>query len=240
MKRIAWQPRTRAAELQQLLSQRLQAWREAWLPHSHDPLHIRLETFPPVDADALRLDGPQGRAWFHVSSTFAPRLGEACLSLEVDGAPDLAGEMGAQAARALQMMLYAGNASADAPASNATPGDEGLLRHGALQFLLAGLPEVLRLTVDGAWCRVHASMDATPRQSGLLSRQQALAATTVKVTGQMALGEVSLLDSLGWSIGDVLVTDAPRDSHARLMVGDASFATARLSPKAECHTLILD
>jgi hypothetical protein len=240
MMRIAWQPRTRAAKLLELLSQRLQSWREAWLPPSHEPLRMVLETRPPAGADTLSLEGTQGRTWFHASRTFASRLGEACLSLDAHLAPDLAGEMGAQAARALQMILHAGNAPIDVPASTSKPGDEGLLRHGALYFLIEGLPEPLRLTVDGAWCRAHAGAESMQMRCSLLPRQQALRGTTVQVTGQMALGEVSLLDSLSWSVGDVLVTDTPRDSRARLMVGTTAFATARLVPQANHPTLILD
>lgn len=241
MKRIAWQPRSRAVKLQQLLSQRLELWREAWLPHSHKPLRVVLESRPPADADALCLEDMQGRAWLHASKAFESRLGEACLSLDARSAPELAGELGIQAARALHVALHKGKLSETyVPASTSRPGDQGLLRHGALYFLVEGLPEPLRLTVDGAWCRAHAGAEPLPRPSDLLSRQQALAATAVQVTGQMALGEVSLLESLSWSVGDVLVTDAPYDSHARLMVGATAIATARLVPQAEHHTLILD
>jgi len=241
MRRIAWQPRSRAVKLQQLLSQRLELWREAWLPPSHPPLRVVLESQPSADADALCLDDTQGRGWFYASRAFASRLGEACLSLDAHLAPELAGELGTHAARALHVALHKGNLSqTDVPASTSRPGDESRLRHGALYFLLDGLPEPLRLIVDDAWCRANAGADPVPRQPDLLSRQQAIAATAVHVIGQMALGEVSLLESLSWSVGDVLVTDAPRNSHAHLMVGATAIATARLVPQAEHHTLILD
>lgn len=228
-------------KLQQILSQRLQLWRAAWLPPSHDPLRVVIEEKPPADADALSFDDGQGTTWFHFSSTLAARLGEACLALDAGLAPELAEEMGARATHALHSMLHSGSHShTDTPASASRHGDAGQPRHGALCFLVDGLPEPVRLIMDGAWCRAHAGVAPSPAQPDLLTRQQALAATAVEVTGEIALGDVSLLDSLTWSVGDVLVTDAPRNGHARLMVGSAAFATARLVPQAERHTLILD
>ncbi|MBD9477414.1 FliM/FliN family flagellar motor switch protein [Pseudoxanthomonas sp. PXM02] len=91
-------------------------------------------------------------------------------------------------------------------------------RHGGLLFQLKGLSGTAWIWMNQGWCEAHGPEPATRTSSVLSDRRAAIGGSALRLSAHIDLGQITLADSLGWSVGEVLLTDIPRNANVALSV----------------------
>lgn len=112
-------------------------------------------------------------------------------------------------------------------------------RHGNVGFVLAHPFPRARLFVDAAWCDEFVPVQESRRFPPLVARRSAVANVRVEAKATIELGALSIHDSLGLSVGEVLLTDTRTDAVALLSIGDRGLASGTLSNNQENRALRL-
>lgn len=123
----------------------------------------------------------------------------------------------------------------------AHPPGEAMLaeRHGNLGFALGQPLARASLFVDAGWCDKFVPVIGKGEASPLVAREAALLDTRISLSARIELGALSLQDSIGWSVGEVLVTDARADTPVQLLNAARCVATGILSNQADRRALRL-
>lgn len=120
------------------------------------------------------------------------------------------------------------------------PADADLAeRHGNVGFVLAHPFPRARLFVDADWCNEFVPIQESRKFPSLVARRSAVANIRVEAKATIELGALSIHDSLGLSVGEVLLTDARTDAAALLSVGDRGLASGTLSNNQDNRALRL-
>ena len=120
------------------------------------------------------------------------------------------------------------------------PADTDLAEHhGNVGFVLTHPLPRARLFVNAEWCDEFVPIHESGKLSPLDSRRSAIASTKVEAKATIELGALSIHDSLGLSVGEVLLTDARTDSVALLSVSNRGVASGTLSSNRDNRALRL-
>jgi len=101
-------------------------------------------------------------------------------------------------------------------------------RRGGLLFQLQGMPAGVWIWVNRAWCDANAPEPAGHTAGPLSDRRMAVAQSRLRVSAHIDVGQITLADSLAWSVGDVLLTDLPRLARVELSSNGAHVASGTL------------
>lgn len=112
-------------------------------------------------------------------------------------------------------------------------------RHGNVGFVLAHPFPRARLFVDAAWCDEFVPIRESGISPSLIGRRSAITNTRVEAKATIELGALSIHDSLGLSVGEVLLTDARTDAIALLSVSDRGVANGTLANNQDSRALRL-
>lgn len=112
-------------------------------------------------------------------------------------------------------------------------------RHGSVGFVLSHPFPRARLFVDADWCDELVPISEPKKLPSLISRRSAVANTQVEAKVTMELGALSIHDSLGLSVGEVLLADVRTDAAALLSIGERSLASGTLSNNQDNRALRL-
>jgi len=112
-------------------------------------------------------------------------------------------------------------------------------RHGALGFVAGHPLPRIHLFVDAGWCKAFMTPASEVERAPLVTRQAALAQSSVSLDARLTLGDLSLQESLGWSVGEVLVTDARSSTPVELFCADRSVASGTLAHQVNQRALRL-
>jgi hypothetical protein len=111
----------------------------------------------------------------------------------------------------------------DAPSEASLSG-----RHGAIELSLRQPLANARLVLDVAWCDRFIPLVPWRQSRPLSTRKSAVGGARVGVVARVDLGLLSLSDSIGLKVGEVLVADAKPDAAIRLFCADRHVATGDL------------
>jgi len=120
------------------------------------------------------------------------------------------------------------------------PADTDLAEHhGNVGFVLTHPLPRARLFVNAEWCDEFVPIHESGKLPPLDGRRSAIASTRVEAKATIELGALSIHDSLGLSVGEVLLTDARTDSVALLSVSNRGVASVTLSSSQDNRALRL-
>jgi hypothetical protein len=112
-------------------------------------------------------------------------------------------------------------------------------RHGNVGFVLAQPFPRARLFMDAGWCDEFVPIQESRKLPPLSGRRSAIADIRVEAKATIELGALSIHDSLGLSVGEVLLTDARTDAVALLSVGDRGVASGTLTNSQDSRAMCL-
>jgi hypothetical protein len=230
MKRIGWQRKDRIEQLEALLNRRLAHWRGEWLGEGSADLEL-VRSAPNAVAlgGGRRFANGEAVAWFQFGKNLERMLGCDALRLEAAQREDFVREIGVRCLGQLLAALFGDEQALANSCEETKVAAESDPRFGALDFEVIGLPGKLTMTVNRAWCDLHAATpDRDSHAVGLSNRRQALGGTPVVMTVSLPLGEIPLVDSLSWRVGEVLVTEAAVNPIVNLESGHSQVAKGRL------------
>jgi len=246
MERIGWQGATRTRLLKERLGQGLAHWREGWGVEQWRQAGVEVEcaeqcSRPAGERQCWLLESGDAAMWVEGPASIGPAL--ASHALRVDGSPAnaLVHGVGKRCFFDLCSTLW-GKDGAPSPVRSAPPGErEAASRHGGLGFRIAGIPENLTITVNRAWCQLHAStLPNEGRPSAMVERRVALGSTRIAITAAIELGEIQLLDSLEWKVGEILLADVPHDPKVILATPAGRIAKGSLCRGRSTRAVVLD
>lgn len=184
-----------------------------------------------------QLHSPEASLWLEASKDAVAALATGALRVEDPSGP-LAQAIGVACLSDLMTTLW-GGPSEGAPQPCSAPGDECRNpRYGGLEFSVTGLPIEIRVLTDRGWCESVVPFESWPRPA-LTHRRQAIGATRVSLKATVELGEIPLLDSMDWRLGELLVTDATPIQSVSLMLADKPVRTGVLSKHPSARALAI-
>lgn len=245
MKRIGWQGVSRANALGALLKGRLDHWRDGWLQEQWSEASVlRCDPLGMPEMTASRccwkmeVDG--AALWFEADASTAMKLGSGALKLDGSADDSLAEAVGGSCFSSLCADLWGGT-DTDAPVlSEPIDIKDKDPAHGALCFRIVDLPGSIWIIANRAWCQqqIPASKnDGTPVP--LTDRRVALGRTSVTVSATIDLGDIPLVESLGWTVGELLVTDVPRKPQVSLASGQGQIGIGTLASHQGVRTVVI-
>jgi hypothetical protein len=216
MKRIGWQGVSRAKALGACLEGRLVRWREGWLQEQwSDASVLPCDSLGTSEMSAnrrcWRLEVDGATLWFEAGASTAMELGFGALKLDESADGSLIEAVGISCFSRLCADLWGDTVPERLVLSESIDIKEREPAYGALCFQIMGLPGSILITANRAWCerQIPASQGANVRVP-LSDRREALGRTIVTVSAAIDLGDIPLVESLGWTVGELLVTDVPR------------------------------
>ena len=224
VRRIGWQGASRARWLRERMEQRLTHWWHGWFTGDDGLLELQLlhgTVLPQVQVarlewhvlchedQQLMLGAPLG-----VSDALATRA----LHVSEGEANALTGEVAAACRGDLIASLW--GEGPHSPLARGEPPAPWQLepRHGGLLFQLQGLSAGIWVWANRAWCDAHGPEPVVRAPSSLSDRRSALGKSRVRLSANIELGQITLADSLEWSVGEVLLTDIPRRARVELSI----------------------
>ena len=220
-RRIGWQGASRARWLRERMEQRLTHWWHGWFTGGDGLLELQLHATAPPPAQVVGLEWHSLRhedqhltlgAPCGVSDAFATRA----LHVPEDEATSLTGDVAAACRDDLIASLW--GEGPHAPLVCGEPPAPWQLepRHGGLLFQLQGLSAGIWVWANRAWCDAHGPEPVVRKPSSLSDRRMALGNSPLRLSAHIDLGQITLADSLEWSVGEVLLTDIPRRARVEL------------------------
>lgn len=230
MRRIGWQPKSHADYLETMLNRQLAQWGVDWLGgESLGALLVRDSSDEIAFNDCRRLTSGEAIAWFQYEEELELTLGLEVLRLKTSRSVDFVREIGRQCLHQLQERLFGDNGALIDSSKTPPVAADYERRFGALCFELAGTPGPMTMTVNRAWCnRQEPAMESTKALAQLTERREALGSTSITLSACLPLGEISLLDSLTWRVGEVLVAETMTAPSVNLMAGQSHIASGRM------------
>lgn len=222
-RRIGWQGATRSRHLRGHLELGLTRWQQGWFS---EPL-LEARVWSLEEGESPKLDDLQwwtleheGTAvHFGSSADIDLLLGATVLRMEPSNDSALVKDVGSRCFAELCCSLWGGAEVSELMPSLGPDQSDMDERYGGLVCGVEGLPTDLWVFATRAWCD-HFGPERVPRTMSLAARQAALKTTTVTISAHIELGTIPLADSLGWTVGEVLVTDASRRSPVALKVAE--------------------
>lgn len=203
------------------MEQRLTHWWRGWFSDGEDLLELQLASKTPSSQHLATLQ------WFslrhqdqHVMVGTPPELSDALAAraLRLHEGPTYTLVDGvAMACRDDLLASLWGEGAHDRPSDDQAPPSWTLdPRYGGLLFQLELASARVWVLVNRAWCEANGPERQAALPSPLSLRRAALASTAVRLHAHIDLGQISLADSLEWSVGEVLLTDIPRQARVEL------------------------
>ena len=233
IRRISWQGSSRARWLRERMEQRLTRWWGGWFSEGEDLLELQLASKSPSSHQLATLQWcslrHQNQHFMvgmprELSDTLAARalhLHESPACTVVEGV--------ATACRDDLVASLWGEGAHDRLSDDETPLSWTLdPRYGGLLFQLEIVSARVWVWVNRAWCEANGPEVQAGPSSVLTDRRAALAGAAVRLHAHIDLGQISLSDSLGWSVGDVLLTDIPRLARVELSTDRGPVASGLL------------
>lgn len=241
---IRWQGPRRTQECKQVLLTIFEAWLSDWTVSQSDSVSIGASDSSGSAAGMQwwRAGGDADAAFIALPPGASTVMGGRLLALA--GAED-GGVMEGIATDAWTDLLTrlaggARNPDCKVEKLERAPAKQALAeRHGALGFVIGHPLPRIHVFVDGNWCKAFLTPASKVEATALVTRQAALAQSSVSLGARLRLGDLSLQESLGWSVGEVLITDARSSTPAELFCADRSVASGILSHQADQRALRL-
>jgi hypothetical protein len=210
VRKIGWQGRSRGLAIREQLEQRFQQWRLGWFGARLCNAQVLIDEPDELVVGALgwRFANAQSGMWMLTSDDAGIRLAGEALQLPARGM-DLVRRVGESCLEDLALSLWGPDSNGKPGSVRAAPGEVAadLLRYGGLAYSIAGLPIDVTILVDRGWC--DAQIPPQPsRRLALTDRRVAIGSTRVVLKATVDLGEIPLMESTGWSQGELLLTDA--------------------------------
>jgi hypothetical protein len=231
VRRIGWQGATRSRHLRAQMELGLTRWQQGWF--LEPPLAATIRAVGEIDDPAQfgylwwKLERDNAVVHFGADADISLLLGAEVLRMEATEDCALIREVGAACFDDLCCSLWGGAQASDLSPSPCPIFCDAESRFGSVIFEVDGLAAPVRIIAARSWC--DRFDDQPARRSGsLVGRHAALNSTGVTVSAHIELGTILLADSLGWSVGEVLVTEATRHSPVALKVGGRSIRAAKL------------
>ncbi|HEY0199023.1 MAG TPA: FliM/FliN family flagellar motor C-terminal domain-containing protein [Rhodanobacter sp.] len=234
---LRWQSSARAETCREYIASLLASWCADWFIQTQEDMRVeRL-----LDGDEVP-NGQEVQWWLVKAGTNRLHLAVSASEMQLMGRRMLAMEASRSQANGLfattsqkavidllrRLCGMETEAAMEAEELSGAP-EEAVLaaRHGALGFEFGSPFTGARLYVNAGWCDRVAPVKQNTR-SGLTGRTSAISGAKVRVEAKVALGELSLHDTLDWQVGEVLVMDAPGVTVASLSCGDRLLGAGRL------------
>lgn len=222
VRRIGWQGRSRAVLIGDQLNERFGQWRQGWFGERLNEACVLIDQqgMCTADQDCWQLTGAGGGMWFAAPEDAAILLAAEALQLPAR-AGGLLKSVGDSCLRDLFACLWNAELGGKPLIRQTTEpcGIQDLLRFGALVYRVEGLPIELLVVADRVWCDAQSPRNTSPKPA-LIDRRSAIGATRVALKATLDLGEIPLLESTGWTAGELLLTDRPRTLRASLSIAD--------------------
>jgi hypothetical protein len=222
-RRLRWRGAGQQRALLLELQKQLNAWLQGW---SVDPELLSLKL---VDAHSTlssdrrwtHAKGSNGSAWLGAPVAMLEGFGGLLAKASSQDSLGLGSRVGERALRALLAQWLGGPSTDIVIVSDSAPGSEEMqARFGGFRFSLEGEGFSGTLIIDSELCDHWVPMKR-PTMSALAARESALGHEEVVLQVTLDLGELSLADTHGLQVGDVLVSSTPLDSNFMLTHPDA-------------------
>lgn len=233
MRRIGWQGTTRARQARDLLQERLEQWQEGWFDKQCPELAVDLllaSSLAPSDMVCWSIGiGGEGLLKFEAPSNIEAQLANEALGIRLSETAPFSKAVGKRCFADLCRTL-AGSVDLEAPRRCEPSRDfERDPRYGGLKFAVSGFPGSLLIFADREWCDYHLPRTRLQSQA-VVDRRIAIGPTRMRVKAAIELGEISLFESIGWKVGELLVTDVDRSSPVHLSASGDVVKSGRLEP----------
>lgn len=231
-RRIGWQGPTRARHLRSHLELGLTRWQQGWF--SEPLLEARVRPVEESEVEVLEdiqwwtLDHEGAALHFGTTGDMPLQLGAEVLCMAPMDDSALVEGVGTRCFAELCCSLWGGTEVSELAPSMSPGLDDMKERYGGLFCGVEGLPAGLWVFATRAWCD-RFGPERNKKTAPLAGRDAALKTTMVTVSAHIELGTISLADSLGWTVGEVLVTDASRRSPVALKVVEQCVRTGTLT-----------
>lgn len=231
IKRIGWQGATRSRHLRTQMELGLTRWQQGWF--LEPPLTATVRAVGEIDDPAQlgyqwwKLEREKAVVYFGTDADISSLLGAEVLRMEATKDSALIREVGAGCFDDLCCSLWGGAQAGDLSPSPCPSFSDAESRFGSVVFEVEGLSTPVRIIATRSWCD---RFDDEPahRSAPLVGRHTALNGTGVTLSAHIELGTILLADSFGWSVGEVLVTEATRHSPVALKAGGRIIRAAKL------------
>lgn len=228
-----------------LLKGRLDHWRDGWLQEQwsgasvlvSDPLGVPEMT---AGRRCWKLEADGAVLWIEADASTTMKLGSGALKLDGSANHSLVEAVGGSCFSRLCADLW-GNTDPGALApSDPIDVKDKAPAYGGLCFQITGLPGSIWITANRTWCQLQIPAgQGDGRPVPLTDRRVALGRTSVTVSATIDLGDISLVDSLGWAVGELLVTDVPRKPPVSLASGQGKIGVGTLGSHQGVRTVVI-
>lgn len=232
VRRIGWQGATRSRHLRGHLELGLTRWQQGWF--SEPLLEARVRSLEEGEASALddlqwwTLEREGAAVHFGTAADIDLQLGADVLRMAPLDDSALVKEVGDRCFAELCCSLWGGAEVSELMPSLCPDQSDTDERYGGLICGVEGIPTGLWVLATRAWCD-RFGPERARKTVPLADRHAALKTTAVTVSAHIELGTIPLADSLGWTVGEVLVTDASRRSPVALKVAEQCVRTGTLT-----------